>query len=251
MPQTTMPASASVNQPEQTLLQAGDGSPQSLGDIEFDERVLLASVRESGISDEFPAFDDEDLLRLSSSSMILCALASSADSMTAFEAALDEVDLPVDADEQAFVFGYCEHVRSALLAAFEESHESNVLRLIMRGRLARAQAISGVQSMAGEPAQPVAAVIAALSDVTYRLSAYFHEAFSPMSAEQTRMVMDMQDRGSNALSALTKADRVARSVPVDAGAQAVLTNVLANASVAVGELEQELAQLTASTKLDA
>lgn len=219
--------------------------PADLGDIRFDEVELLKAVHESGVGDEFPGLEVEDLLRLASMSMIICSLASSADSMAQFEQGLGELELPEDTEELAFMFGFSEHVRGDLLASFEDSKEANVLRLIMRGRLARARSVADGGPTAANPAS---AASAALNDVVYRLSAYFQEAFGDLGADETRTVMAFQDEAGRALQELTDAEHAARNKPAGPATSDALNAAVQAADAVAASLDARLADLVAGLR---
>ena len=220
-------------------------APADLGDVQFDEIELLKAVHESGVADEFPSLEVEDRLRLASMSMIICSLASSADSMAQFEQGLDELELPEDAEELAFMFGFSEHVRCDLLASFEDSEEANVLRLIMRGRLARARSVADGSSAAANPAS---AASAALNDVVYRLSAYFQEAFGDLGADEIRAILAFQDEAGKALHDLASAEQASRIKPGDRLAEEVLSAAVRSTSAVVTTLDARVADLAANNQ---
>ena len=118
---------------------AGEAAGQvDFAGIVFEMDMLDGSIRESDLLSEYPLPSDR-ARALAAQGMAIVGMAAAVVSDREFESFLAQLAGPDNAQEKAFLFGFCEHVRQTILEA--GGQEARALRSVLASRIGRAQAL--------------------------------------------------------------------------------------------------------------
>lgn len=102
--------------------------------LQFDPDELRQAILESGLADEFDVSEPVSLALCATA----CALVTggySAESDEAFLQWLKGLELPASEQEQAFLFGMAQHIRSTVLDSLEGAAEQETFRQVTGARM--------------------------------------------------------------------------------------------------------------------